>query len=53
MPTEVPCAAACRTGADNVNKSAPTSEPLAAIAESVRFMMFPSGRRAMAQDVEN
>ena len=36
-------AAACRTGTDRVKKSAPTSEPLAAIAEIVRFMMVPLG----------
>jgi hypothetical protein len=40
MPADALCAAACDTGADSVKKSAPTSEPLAAIAEIVRFMMF-------------
>jgi hypothetical protein len=50
MPADAPCAAACRTGTDSVKKSAPTSEPLAAIAEIVRFMMFPLGQ---ARDCAN
>jgi hypothetical protein len=40
MPADAPCAAACDKGAGSVKKSAPTTEPLAAIAEIVRFMMF-------------
>jgi hypothetical protein len=40
MPADAPCAAARGTGADSVKNSAPTSEPLAAIAEIVRFMML-------------
>jgi hypothetical protein len=40
MPAEAPCAEARGTGADSVKKSAPISEPLAVIAEIVRFMMF-------------
>ena len=43
MPADKPCAAACGFGTDSVKKSAPTSEPLAAIAEIVRFMMFSLG----------